>query len=152
MNTQDLTPIVWGVGCPSFLSRNIHLDQHHTEQGFFVIYSIEEMNAMNVYLCDAGEMQVFVEVVAEWPRYEWERVFNIVAASTRAKAKKLFIDENGSELEWISPMSIRKIGEFDVEVGILDDYSEDSIPYWDAIYEKGLFNHPDDQQQSEGGG
>jgi hypothetical protein len=106
---------------------------------------------MNVYLCDAGEMQVFVEVVAEWPRYEWERVFNIVAAPTRAKAKKLFIDENGSELEWISPMSIRKIGEFDVEVGILDDYSEGSIPYWDAIYEKGLFKPTDDQQHSEGG-
>lgn len=45
---------------------------------------------MNGYFCDVGEREVFVEYIADTPRYEIERVCEVVIAETRGQAKCLF--------------------------------------------------------------
>lgn len=96
---------------------------------------------MNIYLVNAGLMDVYVETIAGQRRYEQENEFEIVAAPTRSKAKQLFLASVGchSDLEWTSSFSIRKIYECDCNPGIVPYSVQEEMGYWQIIEENNLF-------------
>ena len=70
----------------------------------------EAAGRMNAYICDAGVMDVLVEYIAEWPRYEEEWVGGIVIAETRGKAKHLFCryeNNHGAQMDFVDVKSVR---------------------------------------------
>jgi hypothetical protein len=95
---------------------------------------------MNIYLGDAGIMQVCVEYIDIWPRYEEERVFNLIVAKSRGKARALFT--NHHDLEFIdSDVSIRKVM---TGVAIDEQFSYRECSYRTKDYDKMLKPYEDE--------
>ena len=77
---------------------------------------------MNIYFCDAGEMEYTDEVIDDYARYEWGRVCDFVAAETRGKARAWFINYKNHHwhvcLEWTDQISVMVIAKgMDIPAG-----------------------------------
>lgn len=65
---------------------------------------------MDAYCYDFGVHEVVAEVIADYPRYEEVRLFGVVVAESRGRAKRLAVDyESKHYIEWTTPMHIRLI-------------------------------------------
>jgi hypothetical protein len=84
-------------------------------------------------------MDVYQETIADWPRYEEERVFNLVVAKTRGKARALFTSHN--DLDFIDPdVSIRKVM---TGVAIDEQFSYRAFSYRTKDYDQMLQPYED---------
>lgn len=95
---------------------------------------------MRAYWMDAGDHDVVVEYIAEWPRYERERVCDIVLAPTRGKARSIFINRyrriGGGHvyLEWTYPIRMIQLDKnVDGEPGFLSRKHPDYGRLWEAV-------------------
>ncbi len=93
---------------------------------------------MNVYLCDAGQLEEIAEYIDGWARYEWVRAFAFIAAPTRGKARRMITWKY--DLDFIDAVSIRKLVSVDdLPEGFIDDYTlEEELGLWEVVQRKDL--------------
>ena len=93
---------------------------------------------MNVYLCDAGQLEEIAEYIDGWARYEWVRAFAFIAAPTRGKARRMMTWKY--DMDFIDAVSIRKLVSVDgLPEGFIDGYGlEGELGLWEVVERKNL--------------
>ncbi len=94
------------------------------------------------WYCDAGNHQEIEEMIEGWPRYSEIRLFGIVVAETRNKAKTKFLDYinsnfMGCDVEYID-IRTRKIMEYKEDI-ILNGSEPHQL--WEEVDRRNLWTH-----------